>query len=130
MKKILLLLALTSTITFLSCSKSNNPAPNNSSSNQGGGNGGGNGGGGNGGGNQPPANATIIITNNSSNPYEIYINSTDIGALNGGYYITESLTPGYYEIKVVQNSGYVFYPTVKEYDITATSGNTYNIVFP
>ena len=66
----------------------------------------------------------IIIVNKSSNPYEISINGDVIGNLGGGRTYEKEVEPGYYHIKAVQVSGYMFSPTVNNRDVNVEDGET------
>ncbi len=68
---------------------------------------------------------TIIeIVSRSSNPYQISINGEVIGNLKGGGKYQKKVDPGYYHIKAVQVSGYVFNPTINNRDVNIQSGET------
>ncbi len=68
---------------------------------------------------------TIIeIVSRSSNPYQISINGEVIGNLKGGGKYQKQVDPGYYHIKAVQVSGYVFNPTINNRDVNIQSGET------
>ncbi|MBO7596052.1 MAG: hypothetical protein J6T70_03310 [Bacteroidales bacterium] len=66
----------------------------------------------------------IIIVNKSSNPYEISINGDVIGNLGGGRTYEKEVEPGYYHIKAVQVSGYMFSPTVNNRDVNLEDGDS------
>ena len=66
---------------------------------------------------------SIMLVNNSSNPYDIFVNGKlTIDDMPGGTFKELTSTPvGNYSVRVLQVSGYAFYPT----DITF-SGNVSN----
>ena len=68
--------------------------------------------------------ATIKIVNKSSNPYQISINGDVIGNLGGGRTYEKEVDPGYYHIKAVQVSGYMFSPTVNNRDVNVENGDS------
>lgn len=68
--------------------------------------------------------ATIKIVNKSSNPYQISINGDVIGNLGGGRTYEKEVEPGYYHIKAVQVSGYMFSPTVNNRDVNVANGDS------
>ena len=68
--------------------------------------------------------ATIKIVNKSSNPYQISINGDVIGNLGGGRTYEKEVEPGYYHIKAVQVSGYMFSPTVNNRDVNVENGDS------
>ena len=73
----------------------------------------------------------VDFTNNSDNSYSIYIDDSYIFTLSGGYVKDDyHLDSGYHKIEVIQQEGYLLYPTTKEYTFTVTKcGNKY-ISFP
>lgn len=68
--------------------------------------------------------AKIKIVNKSSNPYQISINGDVIGNLGGGRTYEKEVEPGYYHIKAVQVSGYMFSPTVNNRDVNVENGDS------
>lgn len=57
-------------------------------------------------------NGKFTVVNKSSNPYSIYINGEYQKDIPGGYQSTWTVNLGYYQIKAIQKSGYLFDPTV------------------
>lgn len=112
--------------TLSGCIKVESPEPQ--TTNSGGNN---NSGGGN---NTPPADpcpdGTITLVNNSSNPYNIYFNGAHEYTMQGGTRQDVTKPKGSYSIKVEQESGYVLYPTVKEYSTTLSGCDTKTVSFP
>lgn len=66
----------------------------------------------------------IRIVNKSSNPYQLSLNGDVIYTLSGGHTLTKEVDPGYYHIKAVQVSGYMFSPTVNNRDVNVEDGET------
>lgn len=64
----------------------------------------------------------ITLVNNSSDPYTVQIDNLDYGTISGHNQSTIEVNPGSHHVKVVQQSGYIFYATVKEYDIDCYAG--------
>ena len=73
---------------------------------------------------------TIQLINNSANPYDIYINAAYKTRQSGGTSITFTYSFGSYAIEVRQASGYVLYPTVKNYSGTLSATNNIIISYP
>lgn len=64
----------------------------------------------------------ITLVNNSSDPYAVQIDNIDYGTISGNNQSTVEVNPGSHHVKVVQQSGYIFYATVKNYDIDCYAG--------
>ena len=86
--------------------------------------------GGGGGGGNPCTTAVVRMVNNSSNPYYLYVNGSYYGSLQGSTFDDYTLTEGYYNIKVEQISGYLFYPTIKEWSINLVGCQDRTLTFP
>lgn len=73
----------------------------------------------------------IQVVNNTSDPYQINIkgNTSMSFSVKGKQSITKTVAPGYYNIRIKQQSGYYLYPTEKEYDCTVIAGHTYIVSF-
>ena len=71
----------------------------------------------------------IKMINNSRYPFSIYIDNALKGTLTGGYYSIYHVTPGGHKVRVLQNSGYYFYPTDKTYNFTCNAGVMYSQSF-
>lgn len=108
MKQLFLFLSMV-LFSFVSCKKdsSKNASPSSSSS-----------------------TGTIQFVNNSSNPYSMYINGSPKGTLPGKNTTTFTVDYGSYSCRVVQNSGYVLYPTDKTYTGTVSSSGGMVVSFP
>lgn len=74
--------------------------------------------------------STIRLKNTSSNPYTIYLDGVKQGTLNGGYYADFEVNPGSHSVRVIQNSGYVFYATDESYTISCPAGYRKDKDFP
>jgi hypothetical protein len=72
----------------------------------------------------------LEFTNGSSDTYELYINDEYQQDVEGKKKVTYTIPEGYWSAKVVQKTGYIFYPTIKEYSGTCDAGESYYIVFP
>lgn len=74
---------------------------------------------------------TLSFTNNSANPFRIYINGAAAFDMEGGTKITKPYKPiGAYSIRVLQLSGYVFFPTDQTYSGDLKCGETLRVIFP
>ena len=71
--------------------------------------------------------ATINIVSKSSNPYQVSINGKVIGNTDPYENYEYQCAPGYYHIKAVQVSGYVFSPTVNNRDVNVEDGQTITV---
>jgi len=72
----------------------------------------------------------VRFTNNSSNPYELYINNQYETQIRGNSSMNLSLDQGSYQVKAVQVSGYLIYPTVKTATINVFGCQEGQWVFP
>ena len=72
----------------------------------------------------------LYIENGSTNPYNVYVNGSLWITLDGGYYVNYPLPPATYTVRVIQQSGYISYPTDKTYVKTVTSLNVSTVYFP
>lgn len=73
---------------------------------------------------------TMEFTNGSNDVYELYINDTYQQDVEGKEKVTYIIDDGYWTASVVQKTGYILYPTVKNYSGTCDAGESYYIVFP
>jgi hypothetical protein len=75
---------------------------------------------------------TLTFKNTSSNPYNVYVNnSLKFQNMSGSGTIKSYLTnPGIYTIRVEQQSGYLFNPTIITYVRELTCGNELLTTFP
>lgn len=73
----------------------------------------------------------IKLSSTSSNPYRIYVNGTALFEMDGGTerYLN-NLETGNYQIRVLQLSGYLIYPTDKTFTASVTCGNVFSITYP
>lgn len=69
----------------------------------------------------------IKIISKSSNPYQVSINGKVIGNTEPYEVYIHQCSPGYYHIKAVQVSGYVFSPTVNNRDVNVEDGETVTV---
>ncbi len=74
---------------------------------------------------------TLAFKNTSTYPYTIYVNNVALGTLNGNsnYSFPYALI-GNYSIRVLQNSGYIVYPTDETFTGTLNCGSTLTTTFP
>lgn len=72
----------------------------------------------------------LRLSNVSSNPYTVYLDGVNMGTLSGGYYSELEVNPGVHTVRVIQNSGYVFYATDETYEITCAAGYRITQEFP
>jgi hypothetical protein len=74
---------------------------------------------------------TLAFVNNSTNPYAVYINGTYEFDAAGGETSHSNYRPtGSYSIRVLQESGYLIYPTDQTYTGTLECGQTLTTTFP
>lgn len=73
---------------------------------------------------------TLKVTSTSSNPYKIEIDGDYAGIINGHDTKTWKKNKGTYSVRVIQQSGYVLYPTDKNYVAVIKSNETTIITFP
>ncbi|MBQ9213173.1 MAG: hypothetical protein IJ150_04450 [Bacteroidales bacterium] len=74
-----------------------------------------------------PTIGKIRIVSKSSNPYQISINGEIIGTMVGYETYDHQVSPGYYHIKAVQTTGYVFKPTINNRDVQIKDGQMITI---
>ena len=72
---------------------------------------------------------TIMLKNISSNPYTVTIGSEQY-VVEGGATKTIETSLGSKNINVRQKSGYILYPTVKDYTGTVTCDEILTVTFP
>ena len=73
---------------------------------------------------------SLELTNGASNPYDIYVNNRFRQTIAGKEKSTIAIPAGFAKIRVEQKSGYILYPTVKEYEWTISACENYYLVFP
>lgn len=78
----------------------------------------------------PCPTGKVVMVNNSSNPYDIFVNGAKDTQQPGKSKGTLTLAKGNYVIKVQQVSGYIAYPTVKEYNISLSGCDEKTISYP
>lgn len=83
-----------------------------------------------GGGTTAPTTGKIQFINNSSNPYELYIDGASQGVLAGSKYVYFTVKFGTHTCRVLQQSGYVLYPTDKSYTADVYNGHDAVVSFP
>lgn len=80
---------------------------------------------------KPSATEGIIrYTNNSTNPYDIYLDGSSVGSIDGKKYFEKKVNVGTHTVKAIQAAGYVLYPTERTATITLTSKQEKEFVFP
>ena len=72
----------------------------------------------------------LELTNGSSDPYNVYVNNKFILVVAGKKKETIAAPAGFAKITVEQKSGYILYPTVKEYESTISACESHYLVFP
>jgi hypothetical protein len=73
----------------------------------------------------------ISLISNSSNPYRIYVNGIiAFDSMAGNSVELYPVTDGYYTIRVLQLSGYLFTPTDESFTGNVVCGGTLNVTFP
>lgn len=83
-----------------------------------------------GGGGNPCTTADVRIVNNSSNPYYLYVNGSYNSSMQGNTFTDLTLNEGSYNFKVEQISGFLFYPTIKEWSINLVGCQDRTLTFP
>lgn len=73
---------------------------------------------------------TLKFENISSNPYRIYVNDILIGSIYSKSEKSFTHLAGYCKIEVVQESGYLLYPTKQSFTGTLTTCGSLRTVFP
>jgi PKD repeat protein len=74
---------------------------------------------------------TLIVNNTSTNPYDVFVNNVlQVTNMAGGTVRQFTAPVGNYVIKVVQKSGFAFFPTEKTYNVNLTCGGTITTTFP
>ena len=109
MKKYLVLFLLITSVVLFGCSDRNSPSSPSSTTKYG----------------------YIQVVNNSSSPYSINIkgNTHLTFTLNGEQSITKKVETGYYNVHIKQISGYILYPTEKDYEFYVNEDKTSLISF-
>lgn len=73
----------------------------------------------------------IKIVSESENPYTLYIDDSHYGTISGNSYKTVEVTAGNsYEVRVLQQSGYVLYPSEYTWNIYVQAGYIHTCTFP
>ncbi len=72
----------------------------------------------------------IIMINNSEDPYTMYLDGTQEGTIRPYEEKTINVKKGYHTVRVVQQSGYLLYPTDETYYFNVEFGNDYKQNFP
>lgn len=73
---------------------------------------------------------TIQFINNSNNPYRVYLNNNEIAEQKGNTSFSKSVSTGFYKVTVSQVSGYLVYPTVKNYEFNVAKGANEIVSYP
>jgi hypothetical protein len=73
---------------------------------------------------------TIIFENNSNNPYEIFIDFQSQGTLQGNSSKSIKKEIMIYDLRAVQQSGYLLFPSEFEKTVTVTACENNYFVFP
>lgn len=77
-----------------------------------------------------PTTGTIQFINNSQNPYDVFVDGTHVFQQSGKTTRDHSVSAGSHKVKVQQVSGYVLYPTVKEYEPNVTASENIVVSYP
>ena len=73
---------------------------------------------------------SIRFVNNSSNPYACYVDGALKTTLSGGYTYDVIVTQGTHTAEVIQQSGFLLYPTDETFTCTVPSGGSSTVSFP
>jgi len=76
------------------------------------------------------AMGTIKLVSTSTNPYKIYINGEYKGVIEGKKSNSWKVESEMYAVRVVQQSGYLLYPTDETYHIAVLDGYVHTKYFP
>lgn len=105
MKK--LLYTLTFAITIVSCNKDNSTSPD-----------------------KKCDTGTVQFINNSKNPYKIYVDNSYLTSQDGKSSMKRDLSKGFHKITVEQISGYLFTPTIQDYEFTINGCDEKIVSYP
>ncbi|MBP5711355.1 MAG: hypothetical protein J6W84_10340 [Bacteroidales bacterium] len=72
----------------------------------------------------------IIMINKSANPYTVYLDGASNGTIRPYEEKSFDVSKGYHTVRVVQQSGYVIYPTDETYYFNVKVGEDYRQNFP
>ncbi|MGC3979059.1 MAG: hypothetical protein QM751_13035 [Paludibacteraceae bacterium] len=73
---------------------------------------------------------TLRFVNTSSNVYMIYVNNAYVCDIAGKKEYTTNCQAGYTKITCTQKTGYILYPTIKEYESNVQCCQSYRLMFP
>ncbi|MCL2328873.1 MAG: hypothetical protein FWC39_10245 [Bacteroidetes bacterium] len=73
---------------------------------------------------------TLKLSNLSDNPYQIYIDGIYVFDVAGNYTKSIEKATGEYTVRVLQKSGYLFYPTEETHHVNIYTGQQYTLYFP
>lgn len=80
---------------------------------------------------KPTATEGVIrFSNTSDNPYTIFIDGNNVGSVKGKKFVEKKKTAGTYELKAIQESGYLVYPTEREVTMRLNANSEIEFVFP
>ena len=72
----------------------------------------------------------IVMINTTEDPYTVYLDGTQKGTIRAFEKKSFDVNKGYHTVRVVQQSGYILYPTDETYYFNVEFGNDYNQNFP
>lgn len=73
---------------------------------------------------------TVRFTNNSTDTYRLFINGESKGEFGSREWKNFYLDAGFYTLKAEQVNGFILFPTVKNGQITVSSGDNLQWSFP
>ena len=73
---------------------------------------------------------TLRLSNNSTDPYSIFVDGKYQATLSANTYSEFRLLEGLHKVQVKQNTGYLLYPTEKEYSVRIEPMKSIEYVFP
>jgi len=73
---------------------------------------------------------TLRLTNISSNPYMYYLNGAYQATLKGNTFQEFEILEGKHTIRLVQESGYLLFPSIKESSVSVFGCKESELVFP
>ena len=122
MKRLLLIFSVVAITMFVlnGCDKENGSSIGNGGS--------GNNNGGSGG--TSVSTGILKLSSTSDNPYYVYIDGNYQTTIAGHGTYSWKLNTGSYTVRVLQKSGYLFYPTDETYNCVITKNNTNILYFP
>ena len=74
--------------------------------------------------------STLRLTNISANPYTYFLNGAYQATIKGNTFLEFEIKEGKQTIKLVQESGYLLFPTIIESNVSVFGCEKFEVVFP